>query len=184
MKTALTLFLVIAALHTSAQDKYDHLAYNNITDLDGSNYVIATAGHYGKKTSGSRFLLFINTSGGESRQVDFPDAAYINRIEQVKIDSLGINKVMVIANTVNLDGGKYIDWDDPRQVFLLSPDGKEKVQVTEDKFFVRSWMIKRQTGVIIITGNYDSNDNGKYDVKDKSEILLYDLKTAKLISRI
>jgi len=91
---------------------------------------------------------------------------------------------MVTAHTVNLDNDKRIDWGDPTQIIILSTDGQEKTQLTEDNFFARTWLINSQTGTIVITGHTDTNKNGKYDKTDKSEILLYDLKTLKLIVRI
>jgi hypothetical protein len=184
MRTAVIIAFVLLTVATKAQDKYNYVAYNKIIELQGTEYVIATVENWGKKSVNNRYLLFINTKTGESRQVDFPDDAYIGKVEQVKIDSLGINRVLVIANTVNLDGDKYIDWNDPRQVIILSTDGKEKIQVTEDKFFVSTWMLNRQTGAIVITGHLDTNNNGKHDKTDKNEILLYSLAEMKLVTRI
>ena len=58
--------------------------------------------------------------------------------------------------------------------------GKEMTQLTEDKFFV----VNTQTGKLVVAGYYDTNNNNKYDKTDKGEILIYDLKTLKLASRI
>ena len=58
--------------------------------------------------------------------------------------------------------------------------GKEMTQLTEDKFFV----VNTQTGKLGVAGYYDTNNNNKYDKTDKDEILIYDLKTLKLASRI
>ena len=58
--------------------------------------------------------------------------------------------------------------------------GKEMTQLTEDKFFV----VNTQTGRLVVAGYYDTNNNNKYDKTDKDEILIYDLKTLKLASRI
>ena len=58
--------------------------------------------------------------------------------------------------------------------------GKEMTQLTEDKFFV----VNTQTGKLVVAGYYDTNNNKKYDKTDKDEILIYDLKTLKLASRI
>ncbi|MBB5437550.1 hypothetical protein HDC92_001222 [Pedobacter sp. AK017] len=52
----------------------------------------------------------------------------------------------------------------------------------EDRFFVSTWIVNKQTGRIVITGHYDSNNNGKYDKTDKNQLLIYDLKTLKLIN--
>ena len=121
---------------------------------------------------------------GKTKQIDFPKDAYIAEIEQIKIDSLGINLILVAAKTVNLDNNKGIDWNDPEQIIILSTNGQERTQLTDDKYFVRTWIINRLTGGIVITGYYDTNNNGKYDKTDKNEILIYDLKTLKLISKI
>lgn len=58
--------------------------------------------------------------------------------------------------------------------------GKEMTQLTEDIFFV----VNTQTGKLVVAGYYDTNNNNKYDKTDKDEILIYNLKTLKLASRI
>ncbi|WP_270702980.1 hypothetical protein [Bacteroides xylanisolvens] len=62
--------------------------------------------------------------------------------------------------------------------------GKEMTQLTEDKFVVRTGTVNTQTGKLVVAGYYDTNNNNKYDKTDKDEILIYDLKTLKLASRI
>ncbi|MRG44603.1 hypothetical protein GFS24_05735 [Chitinophaga sp. SYP-B3965] len=179
------LFLSVCSISIHGQDKNNYVYFNKLIELGGTEYVIATIENVGKMfTVKGKYLLFINTSNGQSKQVDFSSDASIHHVEQIRIDSLQINKVIVAGRTVNLDNSKNIDWGDPTQIIILSVDGQEKVQLTEDKFFAATWIINRQTGRIIITGHYDTNDNGKYDKTDKSEILLYDLKTLKLISKI
>ena len=108
----------------------------------------------------------------------------MERVEQVKIDSHKINKVIVVAHTVNLNGNKAIDYYDPKQVIVCSTDGSDKVQITEDSFYVSSWTVHRLTGNLVITGHYDTNKNGKIDKGDRNEILLYDLKKMEVIKRI
>lgn len=185
MKQLFTVVFLFLCLTIFGQDKSNYVHYNKLTELKGTEYLVASIENWGKMFStNSKYLLFINTKNGENTQVDFPKKAYITDLLQIKIDSLNINKVLVVANTVNLDGNKSIDWNDPRQVIIISPDGKEKVQLTEDKYFVSTWAVNNQTGAIVITGHYDSNDNGKYDKTDKNEIQIYDLKTLKLINRI
>ena len=62
--------------------------------------------------------------------------------------------------------------------------GKEMTQLTEDKFVVRTGTVNTQTGKLVVAGYYDTNNNNKYDKTDKDEILIYNLKTLKLASRI
>lgn len=184
MKQAILFVLTVAALTANAQDKTNYTAYNKLITLEGTNYVIATVETRSKLSTENSYYLFINTTTGESNQLNFPKDAYIRQVKQVKIDSLHINKVLFSGNTVNLDGNKTIDWNDPTQVIVCSTDGKEKIQITEDKFFVSTWTVNNQTGIIVITGHYDSNNNGKYDKTDKNEILLYDLAKMALVKRI
>ena len=70
------------------------------------------------------------------------------------------------------------------QIIILSTDGKERTQLTEDKFFAGDWTVNAQTGKLVVIGYYYTNNNNKHDKADKNEILIYDLKTLKLVSRI
>jgi hypothetical protein len=105
-------------------------------------------------------------------------------MEQIKMDSLGINKIIVVASTVDLDNKGGIDWFDPQQIIVLSADGQARVQVTDSKFFVRTWVTNKCTGTIVVTGHYDTNGNNKYDKKDRNEILIYDLRSLKLVNSL
>jgi hypothetical protein len=181
------LFLIILTFWTCfafGQSKYDYIYFNSLTEIEGTEYVIATIENMGKLERKNSYLLFINTLNGETKQIDFPKDAVINSIEQVKIDSLGINEILVVAKTVNLDNDKKIDWSDPKQIFIISTDGQQKTQLTDDNYFMRSFIINKQSGAIVVTGHYDTNPNGKYDKKDKNGIMVFDLKTLKLIRKI
>ncbi len=185
MKHALILFFFLRAISAYGQDKYNYVHFDKLTELSGTDYTIATIENLGKMSAvNSTQLLFINTRTGRSKQVDFPRDGHISELRQIRIDSLQINRVVVEARTVNLDNSKRIDWSDPYQLFGLSTDGEEKVQLTPDNFYTRTWAVNHRTGGLVITGQYDSNNNGKYDKTDKSEILLFDLKTLKLITKI
>jgi len=185
MKYTLSIFLTCLTLSVFGQDKYDYIQFNKLTEVKGTDYVIASIDNRSKMAeSKNKYLLFIDTKNGSSTQVDFPGDGYLGQVEQVKIDDLEINKIVVAAKTVDLDGKGGIDWSDPQQIFVLSADGKTKKQLTENNFFTRTWVINHQTGTIVITGHYDSNKNGKYDKTDKNEILIFDLKTLELKRKI
>ena len=185
MKRIFIFLLTTIALTSYGQDKYNYVHFNKLTEVTGTDHVIATIENWGKMEGiKNRYLLFINTRTGQTNQVDFPNEGYFEKMEQIKIDELGINKIIVSAQTVDLDGKKGIDWYDPKQIIILSADGKEKTQLTDSKLFVRTWVVNKNTGTIVITGHYDTNNNNKYDKTDKNEIGIYDLKTLKLISKI
>lgn len=186
MKKLCFIALATFTLDAYGQNKHNYVHFNKLTEVTGTDYVIASVEHWGKIFTGakSKYLLFIDTKTGQTNRVDFPEDGHIGQVTQIKIDSLGINRIIVAAKTIDLNGKKGIDWDDPQQVILLSADGKEKNQLTEDKFFMSTWTANHQTGTIVVTGHYDTNNNNKYDKKDKSEIVIYDLKTLKLIRKI
>jgi hypothetical protein len=185
MKNIIITLLVLLSFSVQGQNKYDFVSFNKLIEIEGTEYVIATIENRGKiEGVKSQYLLFINTTTGESNRVDFSKDGYISKIEQIKIDSLGINKIIVSARTVDLDGKQGIGWNDPTQIIILSTDGKTRTQLTDEKLFVRTWTINKQTGTAILAGHYDTNNNGKYDKTDKNEIGIYDLKTMKLISKI
>ncbi|TCC90224.1 hypothetical protein EZ428_13160 [Pedobacter frigiditerrae] len=185
MKNIILIILTTFALTTYGQDKYNYVSFNKLTEVEGTEYVITGIENWGKMEGlKNRYLLFIDTKSGQTNQVYYPNEGYFQKVEQVKIDSLGINCLLVSAKTIDLDGKKGIDWSDPTQIIVLSTDGKQKTQLTDSKLFVSTWVVNKKTGTIIITGHYDTNNNGKQDKTDKNEIGIYDLKTLKLINKI
>ncbi len=172
-------------LSVFGQNKYDYVHFNKLTEVEGTGYVIASIDNRSKVAeSKSKYLLFIDTKNGATTQVDFPEETHLGQIELVKIDKFEINQIILTAKTVDLDGKRGIDWSDPQQIFVISIDGKNKKQLTPDNFFARTWIVNYQTGMIVITGHYDSNENGKYDEIDKNEILIFNLKTLELNKKI
>ncbi|MBK8735945.1 MAG: hypothetical protein IPL98_08610 [Saprospiraceae bacterium] len=185
MKNVLIIILTTLSLTTYGQDKYNYVSFNKLTEIEGTEFVIACIENWGKMEGlKNRYILFIDTKNGHTNQVDFPNEGYFQKIEQVKIDSLEINCLLVSAQTLDFDGKKGIDWNDPTQIIVLTTDGKQKTQLTDSKLFVSTWIVNSETGTIVITGHYDTNNNGKHDKTDKNEIGIYDLKTLKLISKI
>lgn len=185
MRNIFLITLTILTLTSFGQDKYNYVHFNKLTEVVGTEFLIASIENRGKSfVTKSSYLLFINTNTGDTNKVDFPKDAGIKKIEQIKIDSLDINLIIVSAKTVDLDGKSGIDWNDPTQIIILTPDGKQKTQLTEDKFFVQTWAVNKLTGKIVITGYYDTNNNNKYNKTDKNEILIYDLLEMKLIKKI
>ncbi len=185
MKKAFVIFLVIFASAVYGQKKYPSHVFNQLMEVKGTEYVIAKVDTWKKiKGSNANSLLFINTINGQTNQVNLVEDGYFHKIEQVKIDSLGINCLVALAKTVDLDNKKGIDWQDPIQIIVLSVDGKKSTQLTEDNFFVKTWVVNKTTGTIVISGYYDINKNKKYDKADKAKISIYSLKTLQLITKI
>ncbi|MHC1707073.1 MAG: hypothetical protein AB9842_06065 [Bacteroidales bacterium] len=178
MKKIIIFAATMMNLAAYAQDKCNYVHFNKLTEVEGTEYVIASVENRGKTLeTKSQYLLFVNTKSGERNQVDFPDDAMLGKPEQIKIDSLGINVIFVAARTIDLDGKSGIDWNDPTQIIMLSTDGKQKTQMTGKHFFARTWTVNRYTGTMVVTGHNDTNNNNKYDKTDKSEVHIYDLKS-------
>lgn len=153
MKQLLSLPFVFLVLGAFGQNKYNYTQFNKLMEVQGTDYVIAAMYDRGKMDIvHNSYLLFIHTKTGESHQVDFPNQGYYQEIEQVKIDELEINCLIVEAHSVDLDGKKGISWDDPNQIIVLSTDGKVKTQLTDSKLFVRTWVVNKKSGTIVITG--------------------------------
>ena len=185
MKQIFITVLSIFTLTAYGQDKNNYVHFNRLTEVEGTDYVIASVENWGKMPDAkNKYLLFINTKNGQTKQVDFPSDGYFEKLEQVKIDHLGINQIIISAQTIDLDEKKGIDWNDPKQIIILSTDGQKRTQLTDNKLFVRTWVVNKQTGTLVATGHYDTNNNNKYDKTDKNEISIYDLKTLRLVSKI
>lgn len=185
MKQLLVILFTTLASATFGQDKNNYVLFNKLKEIKGTTYVIASIENWGKMyDTQSKHLLFINTSTGQSKRIDFPRGGYIEEIEQVKIDSFGINLIIVGAHTVDLDGKKGVDWNDPKQVIIISTDGTETTQLTDSSFFTKRWTVNSSTATLVVTGYFDSNGNFKYDRTDKSEIHIYDLRSLKLIKKL
>ena len=102
MRHLLIITFTFLTISSFGQDKYNYVHFNKLTELVGTEYVIASMENRSKIETKNKYLLFINTQNGQTNQIDFPKDASIYKVEQIKIDSLEINKVLVIAKTVNL----------------------------------------------------------------------------------
>lgn len=89
MKHYITFLLFTLTLSVFGQDKYDYIQFNKLTEVKGTDYIIASIENKSKMAeSKNKYLLFINTKNGSSTQVHFPGDGYIGQVEQVKIDNL------------------------------------------------------------------------------------------------
>lgn len=177
MRKLLFTAFALAALVSAAQDKYNYSMFNKLTEIKGSIYVIASVEHHAKMDVENENLLFINTLTGATLKQDFPKDARIGKITHVRIDSLELNRILIPARTVNLDNSKSIDWRDPLKLYVCMIDGSNLKAITPDNFFVSQWEINSSTATMVIIGNTDTNGNGRWDKTDKSEIMLFNLKT-------
>jgi hypothetical protein len=58
-------------LTSYGQDKYNYVYFNKLTEVVGTEYVVASIENWEKMLeTKSRYLLFINTKTGETNQID------------------------------------------------------------------------------------------------------------------
>ncbi|SMC65933.1 hypothetical protein [Pedobacter africanus] len=183
MKAVIVFVFTMLTATVFGQNKYN---YTKITEIEGTSFVISTIESWGKSESAkNQYWLFIDTKNGQVNRMELPVGGWFNsRPEQVKIDELDINIILVAVQCIDMDGKNGIDYSDPRQIAAVSTDGTKRTQLTDDKLYVLSWAVNKKTGTLVVTGYYDLNNNRKYDITDKNEISIYDLKTLKLTTKI
>ncbi|NDV66577.1 hypothetical protein [Bacteroides sp. 224] len=178
MKQLFLLLFTWIILPVNAQGKWNYSTHGKLMELEGTEYVISSSKNYSKLSGKDENLLFINTLTGKIKEVTFSKNRFINNVEHVKIDSLGINKVIIKVSNI----GNKLVWFAPYQITIASVDGSTTEQITNPNFFVDSYIVNKHTGIIVITGYEDTNNNMKYDKSDVPQILLYSLKEMKMMN--
>lgn len=184
MKVLFVLIALCVSGSILAQEKKTYYNYNMLTQLDGTSYVIASAKSHSKVGVSGNYILFINSKTGESKQVNFKKNEYVYNIEQVKIDSLNINRVAVALGILNLKDIKGVESDRWERMVILSTDGSQYISDGDHPYYYSERLVNRQTGTVITTGFVDVNDNDKHDPDDKTEVRVYDLKNMKIVAKI
>lgn len=156
------------------QEKKIQSRFNQLKTIKGSEFVIASVDNYGKLLKADESLVIINSKTGQTTPVHFPQKINVIQIKQVRMDSIGVNYLVVSAQT--MDNDKSI-FNYQKTLFILSTDGQTVKQLTDDHYFTSDWVVNKQVGSLVIVGQVDINRNGKLDSSDKNEILIFDLKT-------
>ena len=84
----------------------------------------------------------------------------------------------------DLDLNGRINAKDPITLVSVGVNGEKREIITSKNFSVRVWEVNEKNGTVVISGYYDNDRNGRYDPYEKNEILIYDLKTFKLLYKI
>ncbi|MCD7899802.1 MAG: hypothetical protein LUH22_08000 [Bacteroides sp.] len=179
MKRLLSLFSLFIVLNINAQSKWSYTTFTKITELEGTDYMVCTASNDSKKSPKGKGLLFIHTLTGDATPMDFSKDFYFDEIKVIHLENLGLHKVL-ISGRIMEDKSK-LSWDFKKSLFICSIDGKERVEIPDENFFIQSWEVNKKTGILVIAGHVDTNKNGKYDKTDENEIRLYSLKDMKMI---
>ena len=185
MKRYLLILFCLASFSMYGQVIFELTSFNKLVDVKGSDYMIAlevNTNSLGDVNSMS--IMFINTVTGEGKIADIAKEYIIQDFKQVKIDSLEINTVLVTVRMFDLDLNGRINAKDPITLVSVGVNGEKKEIITSKNFSVRVWEVNEKNGTVVISGYYDNDRNGRYDPYEKNEILIYDLKTYKLLYKI
>jgi hypothetical protein len=73
MKNLIIFTMTLLSLSTFGQDKYNYVHFNKLTEVTGTEFVIASIENWGKMMgTNGQYLLFINTKSGETTPRRFP----------------------------------------------------------------------------------------------------------------
>lgn len=178
MKRSYLLWLVLVCLSMSvvAQDK--NSSFNQLVTLKGTDCVVTTYDNFNKIVKSDESMSVINTKTLQTTPVKFPQKIFNIKIKQVRIKASNINTMIVSAQQV--DANKLIP-DSKTVLFMVSTDGLNVKRISEANYFPWEWTVNKNTSTIVITGQTDTNKNGRLDNYDKNEVIIYDLKTQKRI---
>ncbi|MCB0696658.1 MAG: hypothetical protein KDC07_04805 [Chitinophagaceae bacterium] len=182
MRTLFFFLCLFVSMYSFGQAKHSYVTYNKLVELNGTDYVLASVEDHHKMRVGSRHILFVNAKNGEHKQIDFAKDEYITNIEQIILDSIGVNRVVVTIGKFNTDKDKDANWGDAKRLVVLSTDGKQ--MLTEETHFATGWILKKQTGTIVITGYEDSDKSGTHDKNDQPQVIIYDLRKMTILAKI
>lgn len=171
MKPILILLLVISSIATNAQGKRNAVLYNQLTIIKGTPYVVAAIKNRSKEVENHHQIMFVNTKTGTAKEFNISNDGYVGNIDQIEVG----DKVIVIAQNLYGNSVKMTVAQSPLQIFIVAND-KEPQKIVDDNFIISQWVFKEETGTIVVTGYYDVDNNGKYNLKDKGEIHVYDIK--------
>lgn len=172
----LVLVLVFLGMSVHAQDK--NSSFNQLVTLKGTDYVVTTYDNFNRMVKSDESMSVINTKTLQTVNVKFPQRIFNIKIKQVRIKASNINTMVVSAQQV--DANKLIP-DSKLVLFMVSTDGLYVKRITDAGYFPWEWVVNKNTGTVVITGQTDSNKNGRLDNNDKNDIIIYDLKAQKRI---
>lgn len=172
--TWLLVLLISLASTVNGQEKKMQSRFNRLKAIKGTEFVVASIDNYGKILKSDESLLIINSKTGQTTAVNMPTKINVVKIKQVRIDSIGVNYLVISAQI--LEPGRSI-FDIQTRIYVVSPDGRMIKQLSDEYFYAIDWVVNKKTGSLVITGQADTNQNKKLDSNDKNELLIYDLRT-------
>ena len=159
--------------------------FNKLLHIEGTDIVVATYDEIKKFSWASTNVLFINTSTGESRELELSKTADIRKVNTSNKGKINGGPMVVIeAQTLDLNGNGKVDFFEPLSLFVCDAKGENLKRLTPDNFFVKTWEVVPENNRMVISGKVDSNQNGKKDEADEASILIVDLNTMEVVKEL
>jgi hypothetical protein len=178
MKKSFLLLVVLVCLGVSvvAQDKKSN--YSQLVNLKGTDCVVTTYDNFTKMVKTDESMSVINTKTLQTVNVKFPIKIFNIKVKQARVKAANFNTLIVSAQQV--DANKIIP-DSKTVLFMVSTDGLNVRRITDANFFPWEWVFNKETCTLVVTGQTDSNKNGRLDNYDKNDVIIYDLKAQRRI---
>lgn len=168
MKTFVQFLLMFCSLTSLAQRE-------RAIDLSGSGFVVVKYRDFSKDGSNPPGLKFLNAETGQAVKVEFDQQTNIKTLEHLKLDSHGIDDVLVITTRAEK---KNPGMAFTSKVLLYSHDGKlirsASIEQSVDDFVIN----KKSARIILISTSNRMKSGQKTDVQSE---FVFDLKTLKQI---
>jgi len=175
MRRFILILVLVGSLSVAAQEAGGAFSVNNPMDIKGTSYVLLNVTSRTKEASFQTRLLFRDTATGESRTLDLPEGFTLRKAEQVKMDNLGINKIVLLVNSPLHEiksGTNYI--------YIVSPDGTTVDRVEVADGMLVGFVANEATGRAVFVVSSALSKTTKADAKG-SPLVTVDLKTGKKI---
>ncbi|NMH27137.1 hypothetical protein [Flavobacterium silvaticum] len=144
-------------------------------EISGTEFVAIPYFDTEKTGDSESGIKFINTATGEIKQAILPKDNHVARLEHVKIESLGIDKIVVIIQ----NEGKSVIVKGTRQsqLSVYSVNGTLEKNIILDAEVGRDLIVNNVTGRLVLI----SFKGSKFAPEHKQEEIIYDLRTNSII---
>lgn len=126
----------------------EFISFGKLTEIEGTEYVLLASRENKKIAADINSITFINTVTEEHTILNFPSGVFITSLKQIKIDDLGIHKLLIVIRDQN-ERKSFFKFD-PCRLLISSVDGKIIQEITEPGFHVDDWVMNNTTGILTV----------------------------------
>jgi hypothetical protein len=169
MKTATLLFLIAFPFFAQSQDVH----YLKPIEMEGTDVVVLPSVSIFQTAETLTKVLFLNTQSGVRTEFSLPHNCEISQIEQIRIESLKLNKILIIAQNGRMaaQGGSTL-------IYLLGPDGNLLSTESLGNRTVSSHVVNEHSGNVVLV----TSPAGITNLGNPESVVVYDAVSGKLKS--